>query len=93
MSAPGPPRGANSRWGRMGLVAGAVAVVLPLPMFGIKVPTLPALQQNTLLALFIVSLACCSWVGSSRPLLGLLVLPSCFFGIACLACWWVVRVG
>lgn len=84
-----PNGGANSNWGRLGLAAGAVACVLPIPLFALKVPELPALEQGVLMGVFIASMATCSLVGSRRPLLGLLVLPVCFFGLACLACWWV----
>jgi hypothetical protein len=80
----------NSNWGKLGLAAGAVACVLSIPLFGITLPALPALEQTVLTVLFIASMATCSIMSAWRPLLGMLVLPPVFFGLSCLACWWVV---
>jgi hypothetical protein len=63
---------------------------LVTPMFGIELPSLPVVQQGVLTIVFVASMATRSLIGSRRPLLGLLLLPICFFGIMCLACWWVV---
>jgi hypothetical protein len=83
----------NSTWGKLGLAVGGGVCVPPLLLFGLgygKVPTLPALQQGVLTAVFIVSMVSCSLAAWRRPLIGLLVLPPLFFGLMCLACWWVV---
>ncbi len=81
----------NSTWAKLGLGLGAGAVVLAFPVFGLqgKVPALPTFEQGVLMAVFIVAMATCSLVGLKRPILGLLVLPPFFFGLSCLACWWV----
>ena len=93
MSTPGSNRDTNSRWGRLGLAAGAAACVLAIPLFGIKVPTLPAFEQGVLTAVFVAAMVTCSLVGARRPLLGLLLLPIGFFGLSCLACWWAGSRG
>lgn len=64
------PKPVDSTWGRLGLAAGAVVCVPPLPLFGIKLPTLPALEQGLLTAVFVASAAACSlaaarWSASS----------------------------
>jgi hypothetical protein len=87
------PHLSSSTWGKLGLGVGALVCVLPLLLFGLgggKLPTLPALQQCVLTAVFIASLVSCSLVASWRPMIGLLALPPVFFGLMCLACWWVV---
>ena len=83
------PQPHNSTMGKVGLAMGAVAVVLAIPLFGIKVPKLQPMHEGGLMALFIASMATCSLVGSRRPMLGVVVLPICFFGVSCLACWWL----
>lgn len=80
----------NSQWGKLGLGAGAVACVLPFPLFGLKPPSLPVLDQCVHTGVFIVALVTCSLAASRWPLVGLLALPPCFFGLMCLACWWSV---
>ena len=80
----------NSTWGKFGAGVGGVVAALSLPLFGIKLPKLPALEQGVLTCVFITSMATCSIVASKRPLLGMLVLPPVFFGLSCLCCWWVV---
>ena len=82
------PQG-NSAFGKLALAAGAVACVLPLPLFGIHFPGLPSLEKNLLTGLFIVSMGLSSVIGYRRPLLGLLILPLFFFGVMCLACWYL----
>jgi hypothetical protein len=81
---------ANSYWGKLGLAAGAGACVLPIPLFGVKLPSLPMAEQCVLTGVFVAALAVCSLTASRWPLVGLLALPPCFFGLMCLACWWTV---
>jgi hypothetical protein len=85
VSTPKPP--GNSAWAKLSLAAGAVACVLPLPLFGLEYPTLTAREQTVLTCLFASSLVVSSLVGYRRPVLGMLVIPVCFFGLTALACW------
>ena len=87
------PHLSSFTWARLGLGVGAGVCVPPLLLFGLghgKLPTLPALQQGVLTAVFIASMAACSLAAWRRPLIGLLALPPVFFGLMGLACWWVV---
>jgi hypothetical protein len=49
---------------------------------------LPAAQEGLLLGLFVAPMALSSIVGYRRPLLGILVVPLCFFALSSLACWY-----
>jgi len=64
--------------------------VLQIPLFGVKLPSLPVLEQCVLTGVFVAALAACSLVASRSAFVGLLALPPCFFGLMCLACWWTV---
>ncbi len=88
MNTDNPPPLSSSTWGKLGLTAGAVACVLPLPLFGLRAQELTRLEEGVLFSLFAVSMAVCSLVASRRPWLGVLVLPPCFFALATLACWY-----
>jgi len=88
----GPKAPASSYWGKVSLVAGAVACVLPLPLFGLKAQTLTGPEEGVLLGLFVASMAISSLLGSRRPLLGVLAVPACFFGLSALACWYIASL-
>ncbi len=75
------------RWVKISFGAGAMAVLAAVFLFGIKPPQLPAAQERILLCLFAASMATSSLTGYRWPLLGVLVVPGCFFGLSCLACW------
>jgi len=85
-----PYQSLKSTWGKLSLGAGALAVVLPVLLFVTQLPARPGLEQGVLTVIFALSLATCSLVGTRWPFLGLLILPVCFFGLASLACWWVL---
>jgi hypothetical protein len=87
LSTPGPKTPGHSSWAKLSLAAGAVACVLPLPLFGLKLPLLGAFEQNVLTGLFIASMLLSSLIGYRRPLLGMLVVPCFFFGLTALVCW------
>jgi hypothetical protein len=87
MSTPDPLTRGSGTTAKLSLAAGAVACVLPLPLFGLKLPNLATFDQNVLTGVFILSMLVCSLVGYRRPLLGMLVMPCAFFALACVVCW------
>jgi hypothetical protein len=91
MSRPQSGGDVNSKWGKLGLAAGAVVCVPPLKLFSINLQNLPGYEQCVLTGVFVAALASCSLVASRWPVVGILVMPPCFFGLMSLACWWVVR--
>jgi hypothetical protein len=77
-------------FGKFGLILGGGAFVVPMFLFRVPFPTLPALQKALLCCLLLASMGTCLLAGERRPLLGMVILPLCFLGIVSVACWWIV---